>query len=168
LLVLLARRLLEAAPVLVALVSTDTDQRAIRDLMLPDEAQEKTKTEAEADALIENMLAIEKHRAGSRSAGGMAPGSGRPRSRISPAFVACEPASSAIWKLERLSPWSPRHGRCGVLLAASFHSRPAAKRRAGNREAGDAISPADLVAGSLSGGAGACLRAFRGAGLGCS
>jgi hypothetical protein len=62
LLVLLARRLLEAAHALLALLSTDTDRRAIRDLVLSDEVREKMKAEAEADAIIESMLATEKDR----------------------------------------------------------------------------------------------------------
>ena len=113
LLVLLARRLLEAAHVLLALLSTGTDQRAIRDLVLFDEAREKMKAEAEDDALVESMLVIEKDRAAAVEIGRRdGAGSGRRRSRTSPWPARCGRGWRDTWSLSTWCRSSPGHARC--------------------------------------------------------
>jgi hypothetical protein len=107
LLLKLARRCLEAS--VQALDTSLGDLAAIRDLVLSDAAKAEMKADAEADALIEAMLAIEKDRQ-SAIAPGREAGAKEWAAAVEDLALACKmrPGVERHRELERLAPFVAR------------------------------------------------------------
>jgi hypothetical protein len=105
----LAHRCLEAAHASPALLSTDSDLRAIRDLVLTDEVEAQIKADAEADALLESLLAVEKDRAAAIELG-RREGAREWAAAVEDLAQACtmRPGVQRHLELERLAPFVER------------------------------------------------------------